>query len=52
MRSLVVEALAGAMINHSHDRGKFLIGDLREVSSLGEVAAQQSIGELPGKLSR
>ena len=50
MRGLVVQALARAMINHSHDRGKILIGDQIEVSTLWEVAAQEFIGDLPGKL--
>ena len=52
MRGLVVQALARAMINHAHDRGKILIGDQIEVSTLWEVAAQEFIGELPGKLLR
>lgn len=40
----IAEALARPIIERVNDEGKLTIGYLREVSTLGEVAAQQPIG--------
>ena len=44
----VAEALAGPIIKRMDNDGKFVIADLREVGTFGEVATQQPVGVLVG----